>query len=259
MSGEPAEPAFRPSVTRRAGAEARTWLAELPALEAELAARWRLELGPALPGDSLCSVRAVRRADGTEAVLKLTRRRDRTVDETACLRRWAGGPAPELLESDEERGALLLERIAPGTAAVDADAESVAALLGQLHLPAFAGLPPLGETVRRRVDRAERESRASGARLAWARTALARLEEGAPQPVTVHGDFDEHNLLRCARRGLCAIDPLPCAGDGAYDAASWVHAKGRPGRRARFDAMAGTGRHDRERLRDWCGVIAVHG
>ena len=75
----------------------------------------------------------------------------------------------------------------------------------------------------------------------------------------VHGDFDERNLLTCRRRGLCTIDPLPCAGDGTYDAAYWVHANRRPGRRARFDRIAAAMGLDRGRLRDWCAVIAVHG
>ena len=75
----------------------------------------------------------------------------------------------------------------------------------------------------------------------------------------MHGDFDERNLLVCDRRGLCAIDPLPFAGEGAYDAAYWIHANRRPGRRARFEAMAAAIDADRRRLRDWCGIVAVHG
>ena len=99
--GEVVQPTFRSSLTRLVGDDARTWLAELPALEAELVDRWQLELGPELPGGLLASVRAVRRADGTDAVLKLAGAWDRTVDEIACLRAWAGGPAPALLDADE--------------------------------------------------------------------------------------------------------------------------------------------------------------
>jgi streptomycin 6-kinase len=66
-------------------------------------------------------------------------------------------------------------------------------------------------------------------------------------------------VVRCNRRVLCAIDPIPCAGDPAYDAATWVHAGGRPGRRARFDELSHATGLDAERLRDWCGVVAVHG
>jgi streptomycin 6-kinase len=257
--GEVVQPTFRSSVTLLVGDDARAWLAALPSLEAELVARWKLELGPELPGGLLASVRGVRRADGTDAVLKLAGPWDRTADEIACLRAWAGAPAPELLEADESCGAILLERIVPGVAAIDADGEHVAALLRQLQLPETARLRPLIEVARRRLDRAEREGRASRARLAWARTAVERLADDNPQAVVVHGDFDERNLLTCARRELCAIDPLPCAGDGTYDAAYWVHANRRAGRRARFDAIAAALELDRGRLRDWCAVIAVHG
>ena len=75
-------------------------------------------------------------------------------------------------------------------------------------------------------------------------------------------DFDERNILHCDRRGVCAIDPLVAAGDALYDAAYWIHATGRPGRRARFNALSDAltlDRGSRARLRDWCGVIAVHG
>ena len=51
-------------------------------------------------------------------------------------------------------------------------------------------------------------------------------------------------------------------GDPLYDAASWIHGNGGPGRRARFDGLAAALALDageRARLRDWCGVVAVHG
>jgi streptomycin 6-kinase len=256
--GEIVEPTFRSSVTRLVGDEAREWLAGLPALEGKIAELWQLELGDELPGGLFASVRAVQRADGTDAVLKLSGPWDRTADEIECLRHWGGSPTPMLLEADEQRGAILLERIAPGTRAIEADPASVAALLAAIHVPDGIGLRALDVTVSRRLDRAERDGRASGQRLGWARTAVQRLQENAPMPVIVHGDFDERNLLTCARRGLCAIDPLPCSGEGTYDAAYWVHANRRPGRRARFDAMVAAG-FERDRLRDWCAVVAVHG
>ncbi len=257
--GEVVEPTFRSSVTRLVGDEARAWLAGLPALEADVAARWGLELGPPLPGGLLASVRAARRREGTDVVLKLAGPWDRTTDEITCLRVWAGVTTPALLEADETLGAMLLERITPGKPEPNADPEQVAALLHSLHLPEALGLRSLDATAGRRLDRAERERRAEGRRLAWARTALRRLQEDGPPAVIVHGDFDERNLLTCERRGLCAIDPLPCSGDGAYDAAYWVHANRRPGRRERFDGMLTAAGLDRERLKDWCAVIAVHG
>jgi streptomycin 6-kinase len=257
---EDVEETFRSSVTRIVGEdEARPWLAELPALEAEMCRRWQLEPGRELRGGLFALVRLVRRTDGSDAVLKLAGPWDRPADEIASLRAWRGDAAPRLLEADPARGALLLERITPGEQAVDASAEAVASLLERLHVAPPPTLPPLDEIVHRRIDRAAREGRATPQRVAWANGALERLQAEAPEPVLVHGDFDDRNLLTCDRRGLCAIDPLASAGDGAYDAAYWIHANRRSGRRARFDSIAAATRHDRGRLRDWCGIIAVHG
>jgi streptomycin 6-kinase len=257
--GEVVEPTFRSSVVRLFGSAARAWLVGLPALESELASRWELTLGRELPGGGRAFVRLVTRADGSEAVLKLAGPWDRPADEIACLRRWDGGPAPRLLAAEAPAGALLLERVRPGTPAADTDPRAVASLLARIHVQPLPGLPQLLDGVHERLDRAAAAGRASRQRLEWAATALGRLAEHTPEPVTVHGGFDERSLLHCGRRGLCTIDPLPYAGDGAYDAASWVHANRRPGRRARFDALAAAGGLDRGRLRDWCGVIAVLG
>jgi len=245
-------------VARVYGDEGRAWIATLPAVLDELAVRWRLELGPELPGGLLSCVRAATRADGTEVVLKVGARPS-TQREIAALRTWEGRGAPTLLEADEEQRALLLERIRPGSDPAGADAVTVAAVLRELHVaPAFE-LPMLADTALKRIDRAVRDGRASGQKADWARATVAGLERDAPTSVLLHGDFDERNLLVCDRRGLCAIDPLPCLGDPAYDAAYWVHGNRRPGRRARLDAIVAATGLDRARVRDWAAVVGVHG
>ena len=64
----------------------------------------------------------------------------------------------------------------------------------------------------------------------------------APPAVLVHGDFDERNILRCARRKVCAIDPLVCRRrpalrrrllDSRHGQAGTPRPLQRPGRRAR--------------------------
>ena len=110
-------------------------------------------------------------------MLKLAGPWDRPADEIASLRTWDGKPVPLLLEVDVSRGALLLERITPGTKAEDASADAVARLLDRMHVPAPSSLPSVWEVVGRRIDRAEQEQRASPQRLAWARGALERLQE----------------------------------------------------------------------------------
>lgn len=171
-----------------------------------------------------------------------------------------GGPGrPSLLAADADLHALLLERIDPGVHPVDASGEDVGGLLRDLHVPAHSQLPPLIEIVRNRIEYARREERASEQKASWAQAKADELELSAPLPVLLHGDFDERNLLVCSSRGLCAIDPLPCAGDPAYDAGHWVHGNRRPGRRERLDAIVAATGLERARVRDWAAVIGVHG
>jgi streptomycin 6-kinase len=255
---EVVESGFRAFVVQTLGEQGRAWVDELPRVVAHLEERWQLMLGPELPGGLLSCVRAATTEDGRPAVLKIGAW-PRTDHEIASLRAWGGRGAPKLLEADEERQAMLLERVEPGTHPDDARAADVAALLEALRIPAPPGFPTLEYVVTRRIDDAERDGRASRQKADWARAATARLTLDAPPPVLVHGDLDERNLLVCARRGLCAIDPLPCVGDPAYDAGYWVHGNRRPGRRARLDAIVSESGLERARVRDWAAVVGVHG
>jgi streptomycin 6-kinase len=252
------EPGFRAFVTRMFGEEGRAWIATLPTVHAELATRWQLDLGSELTGGLLSCVREAARFDGSAAVLKIGVPWLRTSDEIATLRAWDGNGAALLLEADEQLGALLLERVQPGTHPTSATAAGVAAVLRALHIPPLAGLDPLGVLARRRITRALDQGRTTGAKAEWALAKVVELEQDPPPPVLLHGDFDERNLLTCTRRGLCAIDPLPCVGDPAYDGAYWVHGNRRPGRRARLDAIVELG-YDRARVRDWAAIVGVHG
>lgn len=226
---------------------------------AELAELWGLELENQQTGHPFERVFEASTQDGVDVVLKLASPSDRYAETVLALRAWNGRCVPKLLAFDEQRRALLLERVRPGTNAVDATAAEAARLIEALGVQPPSALPRLDDVVRRRIDAAERGARSSRPRIAWARMALARLARDAQPAVLLHGVLDERSILRCANRILCAIDPVPCAGDAAYDAAFWIHANGRAGRRARFDALAGELRLDPSRLRDWCGVIAVHG
>jgi streptomycin 6-kinase len=248
----------RAFVARHFGADGRAWLDTLPSTLDAVAARWKLTLGPALPGGLLSAVHLATRADGTTAVLKLAGPWSPTRDEVVALRAWAGGPTPALLLADEAMGALLLERVEPGSSGAEAPAADVARLLALLHVEALPGLPTLGEVVRERLETAREEGRPEH-KIRWAFGKLDELERDPPPPVLLHGDFDERNLLLCAKRGLCAIDPMPCVGDHAYDAGYWVHANLRRGRRARLDAIVAANGLPRERVRDWAAIVGVHG
>jgi streptomycin 6-kinase len=246
-------------LARTFGEEGRRWLAGVPSLTAQLAAEWELQLGPPLRGGVLAVVREATTADGRRAVLKLASRWDRPADEIACLEAWAGGAAPRLLRADPGRGALLLERIEPGQPARHADARAVAGALRELHRSPPAGMRPLADVARKRLARAVEQRRAKDDHVRWALGTIERLEADPVEPALLHGDCDWRNLLTCTRRGLAAIDPLPCAGDPAYDAGYWSQAAGDRGRRQRTTEIADALGLDVARVRGWCAVVAVHG
>jgi streptomycin 6-kinase len=74
----------------------------------------------------------------------------------------------------------------------------------------------------------------------------------------LHGDLENKNILRCGKRGLVAIDPLPCIGDPAYDAGYWlasaVDQGGRDEASIRLSASLGL---DPARVRAWAAVVAL--
>ena len=257
--GELVHETYRSFVTRQFGTAGRAWLDSLPRTLHTVADEWELELGPELHGGVLACVLQARTATGEEVVLKVAGPWDRPRDEIGCLRRWDGRGAPRLLHADPYRGAFVLERIRPAAPADDAGAAEVAGVLTLLHVAPLTGVTGLDGLVRRRLDRALDQGRASQADVEDALHAVELLGRDAPPPVLLHGDFDDRNLLHCERRGIAAIDPLPANGDPAYDAAHWAHANRRPGAGERIDAIAEALGAEAERIRRWAAVVAVHG
>jgi streptomycin 6-kinase len=208
------------------GPTARAWLDRVPEIASEWAEQWNLVLGPALDGGSVSVVLRVETADGS-AVLKLAAPWSRTAaEEVAALRAWDGDGAARLLMASDDGRALLLERVQPGTRAAGLDASQIAGLIERLSRPAVPSvLPTLADAVRVRFDRAaeNRHGLLSTDQLARARTAAVELAD-RPQsaPVLCHGDLLSKNILVSERDGLLAIDPNPCAGSVAFDAALWA-------------------------------------
>ena len=147
-----------------------------------------------------------------------------------------------LHDADLERGALLLERVQPGTRLADEPdpwpLEDVAPVLSDLRQPVVpaieSGLPDLRQRVEFVFEltrgRLRRHPAAAG------RVPSGLVEDGcsvagalaAEGPVRlVHGDLHPGNVLRGGPgRGVVAIDPRPCLGDPAFDAVDWVLASG---------------------------------
>jgi streptomycin 6-kinase len=205
------------------------WVQRLPDIVAEWGRRWTLHIGPPLPNLSYNYLAPARRADGTDVVLKLGVPNAELACEIDALRAYGGRGSVQLLAADPGAGALLLERLVPGTTLIevvdDEEATRVAAsVMRQLWRPVppehrfptverwAAGLKRLRLRFQGRsgplppslVDRAE-----------WL---FAHLLASSDAPVLLHGDLHHENILRAQRQPWLSIDPKGVVGEPAYEA-----------------------------------------
>jgi streptomycin 6-kinase len=107
--------ASRDRLLARFGTEVDSWFAALPQLVEQCCVRWHLELDTGLSG-STSRVFTGRQHGERGVVLKLTPDLSIANQEALALSAWAGTPhAVDLLDADLTTGALLLEKIEPGT------------------------------------------------------------------------------------------------------------------------------------------------
>lgn len=251
------------------------WLELLPDQLTELASRWSLTLGPHFPDIAWNYVAPATLADGTRGVFKLSRHVNETRNEIAALHLWDGDGAARLLEADPEIGALLTERLEPGTTLstlVESDDDAAtliaAALLRHLWrpLPERHGLRSL-ESWTAAYDR-NREPLSQGARgfpAALFRRADAMRRDllaSTDAQTVLHGDMHHFNVLRAHRAEWLAIDPKGLAGDRCFDICQFLSnplPQGVPPAvsRRRLDIFCDELDLDRRRTRDWCIVHAM--
>jgi streptomycin 6-kinase len=250
------------------------WFDELPGVLAVLAERWQFEFGSPIPRGSVSAVFWCRMADGRRAVLKASPDRARLVFEAAALQAWRTVHTPAVIALDEQLGGLLIEAIEPGTPLVVSSvypaADSVAELLVCLHESGVAdpSYPAAGQRVAYLFDSSARlyqrhrelaalvppELYQRGRQLA---TRLARHDGPV---VLLHGDLTPGNILDGgAGRGLVAIDPAPCLGDAAFDAADLIlwQADDIATIWSRTEELAAAAGADAERISGWCIAFAA--
>ena len=243
-----------------------------------IADRWQLELEPLFPptpGTPGNFVAPATRRDGTRCVLKVSEYVRETQTEIAALAFWQGRGAARLLAADPARGALLLERIEPGTmlselAADDDDAATriAAGLLRILWQPATeaAGLQSLASwcaAYERNRDALCRGADDFPVELFKRADALrAELLASTTNPVALHGDFHHFNILRSEPASWLAIDPKGLVGDRCFDLCQFLLNPADKSvtleqNRRRLDIFCHELGVDRGRARDWCLVHAV--
>jgi streptomycin 6-kinase len=276
--------AARGRLLSRFGEGAREWCAGLPRLVELYCSRWDLRLEQAQSGSTSRVYFGWQRGrpgqPEREVALKVTPEPSIARAEATALRAWAATPhAVSLLDADPDGGALLLERVRPGTKLWDAGVRPPAREMAELliGLRAATGdlthqLPPLSERIEFIFGLIR--SRLTGVRVAplvdpglvsaghELSLSLARSEPTG----LVHGDLHLANILIARQPSqprqpgrLVAIDPRPCLGDPDFDAVDWVLAPGAAGTpEQRIEELCGfVPGLDADRLWAWCRASAV--
>lgn len=219
------------TVKKRAlAAGAGRWLAELSDLIASLEREWAITVGRALQGGTEAFVAEAMSSDGTPAVIKLLVPGDPDAAhrEITVLGLADGTGCAALLNSDAERGALLLEQLGPPMSELDLPPARRQDLLCDAASKLWRRVPDAGlpsgaskgrwlaefiPAVWERIGRPCSERAIEHALRCAERRIDAHDDERA---VVVHGDVHQWNALR-AGDGFKLIDPDGLFAEPEYD------------------------------------------
>jgi streptomycin 6-kinase len=210
------------------GATGIEWLNCLPSIIADCAQRWSLMVMPPFKPLSYNYVAPAIRADGRDVVLKVGVPNPEFLTEIEALRLFNGHGIVQLLEVDRDQGALLLERLKPGTPLSSlTDDEQATTIAAQVMLqlwkpvPAEHPFPTVAKWAAGLKRFREHFGDGSGpfpvSLVKAAETLFAELIGSMAEPVLLHGDLHHQNILAAQRQPWLALDPKGLVGEPAYE------------------------------------------
>jgi streptomycin 6-kinase len=217
---------FKDNIRGAFGLAGEIFLEDLPARVAEATQRWSLT--GVEPVDNLSyNFVAFAKRGAQDVILKIGVPNSELTSEIETLRVYDGRGACRLLESEAERGMLLIERIRPGrmlAALEDDEHATVIAAEGMARL--WRPAPHEGKilSLRKWFEAVARmRVRFDGGTGPLSEPFVAKAEglirelfaDGQPD-VLLHGDFHHYNVLE-SERGWLAIDPKGVAGPAGYE------------------------------------------
>ncbi|MFN3648352.1 MAG: aminoglycoside phosphotransferase family protein [Armatimonadota bacterium] len=213
------------------GEAGRVWLDRFPELLARCAARWSLRLEAPYAPLTYHYVTRAWRADGSPVVLKLGVPHPELTGEIEALRLYAGAGAVRLLGAEPDDGALLLERLEPGTTLLDLPDEEAttlaAGVMRRLRRPLPSGHPfPAVEQWAEGLARLRHRFGGGTGPLpsglvARAESHFRELLATSGEPVLLHADLHHWNVLSASGEWR-AIDPKGLAGEAEYETGAWL-------------------------------------
>ena len=253
------------------------WLARLPDILAICEQRWHLKLDKPFTNLSYHYAAPAVRNDGAHVVVKVFSPTGEFALQTEALRLFAGRGSVRLLDDDLDNEVQLLEQLEPGTLLStlqnDEQAISIAAsVMRQLWHPApsnsaFPSVLTWGTGLVRLRRYYNGGTGPFPIRLVEeAETLFAELSTSMAEPVLLHGDFHQDNVLLNGSDSWLAIDPKGLIGEPAYEVGPILHnplpqllLEPQPGRILawRVDQLSEELGFERARVRGWGVYQAV--
>jgi streptomycin 6-kinase len=222
---------FRRNIIDLHGAKGQQWLLDLPDLVAEIAENWSLSVEAHFPNLSYHFVAPCVCEDGRKTVLKIGYNETDSIvlSEAKMLRLLDGNGAVRLLQTDEKRCALLLERAFPGEDLTgicrenDERATAIAIdLMPKIWRAPFDAneFPDLGKWISG-FCRAE-YTNFSQRHFKKAQDFFDELINSSEQ-LLLHGDLHHQNILSAEGESFLAIDPKGIIGDIGFETAVFLN------------------------------------
>ena len=255
----------------QAGAD---WLSRLAGTIAECERRWSLRVMPPFAPLSYAYAAPAVLPDGTEAVLKLRVPDDEFLMEMEALRLFDGNGTVRLLQADFDLGAMVLERLKPGALLSSlTDDERATSAAAQVMRQLWRPPPPEHQFPRISQWAAglgalrDRFGGATGpfpgSLVERAETLFSELVATMGEPVLLHGDLHQYNILSAQRQPWLGIDPKGAVGEAEYEVGALLRncllARPHPERllARRVNQLAGELGFERERILGWGLAQAV--
>jgi len=215
-------PQFIEKVHRIFGDSGRQWLPELPTIAARCREKWELPEGEICPHMSMNYIEFTVTPSGDPVALKIGVPHAELFTEMEALRLYAGRKAARLLDADRDLGAILMQRMLPGTMLWQLgdnrqETKIAASIVAELTapVPPQHDLPTFAQWIERafRLTRTEwdPEERMPRDLLVRAERAFAEITRNFDD-VLLHGDLHHENILLDEQDGWLAIDPKGAIG-----------------------------------------------
>jgi len=206
------------------------FLAVLPVLIQEASQRWGLTDIQPVSNLSFNFVAFAKRGE-EDVILKIGVPNRELTSEMAALKLFDGDGACQLLESDEERGFLLLERLKPGQMLSEVDNDDERTQIAADVMQRIWRANPAGDSglsnkfikLSGWFDGLKKiRPHFKGGTGPFPKELLERVESFLPELLAdknvklMHGDFHHFNILK-SERGWLAIDPKGVIGPAGYE------------------------------------------